>query len=246
MKTFFISVATSVLMMGLLMASLVFLFDVEEQEVIIQSLESRTSEDKPVFNKIKYIKKANQDIWMMNQSHAGLTNDLTKWERLAIVVEDKKASFYQFQAGPLEWSEDLLKKQVSYRVSCFMCHNNGPRAIRPDQQGLSINFYDQTKIFFWNLKIKSYGRIQESEEMSLADQYRKIPFKHRQGLENETLNVKTCLHCHKEEGFLARGKLTRQQAGTIEFLVKNKIMPPAGFSLSLTEQNQINDFVAGF
>jgi hypothetical protein len=82
--------------------------------------------------------------------------------------------------------------------------------------------------------------------MSLADQRREVPFKHRQGLENETLNVKTCLHCHKEVGFLARGKLTRQQAGTIEFLVKNKIMPPAGFSLSQAEQNKINDFVAGF
>lgn len=246
MKTFFISVATSVLMMGLLMASLIFLFDVDEQEVIIQSLESRTTEDKPVYNKIKFIKSGAKNIWMMNQSHAGLTKDLTKWERLAIVVENNKASFYQFEAGPLEWSEDLLKKQVDYRVSCFMCHNNGPRAIRPDQQGLNISFYDQTKIFFWNLKIKSYGRIQESEEMSLADQSREIPFKHRQGLENETLNVKTCLHCHKEEGFLARGKLTRQQAGTIEFLVKNKIMPPAGFSLSKEEQIQINDFVSGF
>jgi hypothetical protein len=154
MKTFFISVATSVLMMGLLMAGLIFLFHVDEQEVIIQSLESRTTEGKPVYNKIKFIKSEAKNIWMMNQSHAGLTKDLTKWERLAIVVENNKASFYQFEAGPLEWSEDLLKKQVDYRVSCFMCHNNGPRAIRPDQQGLNISFYDQTKIFFWNLKNK--------------------------------------------------------------------------------------------
>lgn len=246
MKTFFISVATSVLMLGLLMAGLIFLFDVNETEVVIQSLESRTTLGQPVYNKIKFIKSGAKNIWMMNQSHAGLTTDSSQWERLAIVVENNKASFYQFEAGALEWSEDLLKKQVSYRVSCFMCHNNGPRAIRPDGQGLKVSFYDQVKIFFWNLKIKSYGRIQESEEMSLADQNREIPFKHRQSLENETLNVKTCLHCHKEEGFLSRGKLTRQQAGTIEFLVKNNIMPPAGFSLSQAEQNQINDFVAGF
>ena len=246
MKTFFISVATSVLMLGLLMASLVFLFDVDEQEITIQSLESRTTENKPVYNKIKFIKSGSKKIWMMNQSHAGLTNDLSKWERLAIVVENKKASFYQFEAGPLEWSEDLLKKQVSYRVTCFMCHNNGPRAIRPDGDGLKLSYAEQTKIFFWNLKIKSYGRILESDQMKLSDEERKTPFKHRSGLDNETLNVKTCLHCHKEEGFLARGKLTRQQAGTIEFLVKNKLMPPAGFSLSNKEQNQINDFVAGF
>lgn len=246
MKTFFISVATSVLMMGLLMAGLIFLFDVDEQEITIQSLESRTNQDQPVFNKIKYIKKNDKDIWMMNQSHSGFTTDSSKWERLAIVIQNKKASFYQLESGPLEWSEELLKKQVSYRVSCFMCHNNGPRAIRADQQGLKVSVYDQAKIFFWNLKIKSYGRIQESEEMALADQNREIPFKHRKGLENETLNVKTCLHCHKEEGFFARGKLTRQQAGTIEFLVKNKIMPPAGFSLSQEEHNQINDFVSGF
>jgi hypothetical protein len=233
-------------MLGLLIVSLVFLFNVDEQEITIQSLESRTTEEQPVYNKIKFIKSGAKNIWMMNQSHAGLTTDLGKWERLAIVVENNKASFYQFEAGPLEWNEDLLKKQVSYRVSCFMCHNNGPRAIRPDQQNMKISVYDQAKIFFWNLKIKSYGRIHENEEMSLADQNRETPFKHRQGLENETLSVKICLHCHKEEGFLARGRLTRQQAGTIEFLVKNKIMPPTGFSLSQEEQNQINDFVAGF
>jgi hypothetical protein len=246
MKTFIISVATSVLMMGLLIAGLIFLFDVDEQEITIQSLESRTTQDEPVFNKIKYFKNDDKDIWMMNQSHVGMTSDSSKWERLAIVIQNKKASFYQLEAGPLVWSEDLLKKQVSYRVSCFMCHNNGPRAIRPDQQGLKVSFYDQAKIFFWNLKIKSYGRIKASDEMTQADQTREIPFKHKQHFENETLNVKTCLHCHKEEGFLARGKLTRQQAGTIEFLVKNKIMPPAGFYLSEEEQNQISDFVAGF
>ena len=246
MKTFFISVATSVVMMGLLMAGLVFLFDVDEQEVLIQSLESRTTEDKPVYNKIKFIKQGNKNIWMMNQSHAGLRGDLSKWERLAIVVENNKASFYQFESGPLDWSEDLLKKQVSYRVSCFMCHNNGPRGIRPDTEGLDVSATDQVKIFFWNLKIKSYGRILESEEMKSADQRRAIRFKHRSDLDTETLNVKTCLHCHKEDGFFARGQLTRQQAGTIDFLVKNKLMPPTGFSLSKQEQNQIQDFVSGF
>jgi hypothetical protein len=82
--------------------------------------------------------------------------------------------------------------------------------------------------------------------MKKADQQREVPFRHRQSFENETLNVKTCLLCHKDDGFLARGRLTRQQAGTINFLVENNLMPPPGFLLSAQEKNQIQDFVHGF
>lgn len=246
MKTFFISVVTSLLILGLFFASLVFLFDVDQQEILIQSLESKTNQNLPVFNKIKFIKAGPQDIWMMNQSHEGLNDDSSKWERLAIIVENKKVSFYQFKSGPLVWNEDLLKQQVSYRASCFMCHNNGPRAIRPDTPNLKLSLYDRTKIFFWNVKIKSYGRLTENPDMQKGDQQREVPFKHRQSFENETLSVKTCLLCHKNEGFLARGRLSRQQAGTINFLVENNLMPPPGFSLSDEEKTQIQDFTLGF
>ena len=182
----------------------------------------------------------------MNQSHFGLNAEKNKWERLAIVIEDKKASFYQIEPGPLEWSEDLIKKQVTYRATCFMCHNNGPRAIRPDYDKLNISWADRVKILFWNLKIKSYGRILPSEEMLQADQNRKVPFRHPSDLDNQELKVATCIKCHNDNGLIARGFLKRQQAGTIEFMIEHKIMPPPGFSISEKELRQVKDFVAGF
>ena len=228
---------------GLLLAGLLAFSD---EEIIIQSMESRTTENKPVYNKIKHIKDGAKEIWMMNQSHFGPTPANEKWERLAIVIENKKVSYYQIEAGPLEWSEDLLKKQVNYRATCFMCHNNGPRAIRPAQDGLMVNWPNRTKIFFWNLKIKSYGRLTVSEEMLEADLKRETPFKHNSELDNQELKVAACVKCHNEDGLFARGFLKRQQAGTIEFMLENKLMPPLGFSLAPKEERQVLDFVAGF
>jgi hypothetical protein len=228
---------------GLLLAVLLVLAD---DEILIQSQESRTNENQPVFNKIKYIKKENKDIWMMNKSHFGKNPSDNKWERLAIVIENKKASFYQIEPGPLEWSEDLLQKQVSYRATCFACHNNGPRAIRANTAEMNINWANQVKIFFWNLKIKSYGRIYASEEMAQADQSRETPFRHASDYDNQELKTATCVKCHNEDGFFARGFLKRQQAGTIEFMIENKLMPPPGISLPPKEEQQILDFIAGF
>jgi hypothetical protein len=241
-KNIILAAISFFLMTGLLLAGL-FL---SSNEILIQSLESRTLEDQPVYNKIKWIKNATRDIWMMNQSHHGLNPSVEKWERLAIVVENQKVSFYQFKAGPLVWSDDLIQQQVQYRASCFQCHTNGPRAIRPDQKGLKLSWSDQTKIFFWNLKMKSYGRLTENSQQAEIDKNLEVPFRHRTDLDNETLEVVTCLKCHKEKGFISRGKLTRQNTGAIEFMVKSGLMPPFGFSLSDNERHQIDDFIKGF
>lgn len=248
MKKNTILIAISFMMAtGLLIAGLlIFMNFFADTEILIQSQESRTLEGKPVFNKISYQRKDGKDIWMMNQSHFGVNPAENKWERLAIVIENKKASFYQVKPGPLEWSEDLIKMQVSYRATCFTCHNNGPRAIRPQADGINISWPNKFKIFFWNLKIKSYGRILPSEEMASADQRRATPFRHNSDLDNQELKVAACIRCHNDEGLFARGFLKRQQAGTIEFMIVNKLMPPPGFSLPASEQRKVLDFIAGF
>lgn len=231
----------TLILLVLLFSVPTYLLATDQQEVLIQSLESRTSQNEAVYNKIKYIRQNDREIWMMNQSHAGLVADETKWERLAIIIQNNQVSFYQIEAGPLEWSDELLKKQVPYRATCFACHNNGPRAIRPDQEGVKLSFIDQTRIFFWNIRIKLYGHLSESSEMKMLDPSRQVPFKHRNEFDLQTLEAETCLKCHNEN---KRGRLTRQQSGTIEFMVKRGFMPPFG-SLNEKELKAINRFVRG-
>ncbi len=218
------------------------LLKIQNTEILIQSLESRTDLNTPVYNKIKYIQAGAKEVWMMNQSHFGLAAEFEKWERIAIVVENKEVNFYQIKPGPLEWSDDLINQQVAYRATCFMCHTNGPRVIRPDFENYKISWQDRIKIFFMNKKIKSYGRLTESKEMLMADQTREVPFKHKSVLDNQQLNIKTCVQCHNEK---MRGSLTRQNSGVIEFMVKNKLMPPRGRDLSSKESKQIEYFVQG-
>ena len=241
MRKYITSLVISILVAGLAVSGLLLFSD---DEILIQSLESRTLEDKPVYNKIKLVRQQGREIWMMNQSHNGI--ETAKWERLAIVVEDGRASFYQFSGGELDWDESLLKRQTTYRVSCFMCHSNGPRAVRPDYENHNVGLVNKVKIFFWNLKIKSYGRIVENDNQKNLDAGLKVPFRHRSAFDNETIQVKTCQKCHNENSFFGRGELTRQNALTIEFMVKNNKMPPEGFSLSEYEKTQIKEFVGGF
>jgi hypothetical protein len=105
--------------------------------ILIESEESKTKELTSVFNQIKWTTTPKRDIWMMNQSHYGTHASNARWERLAIVVDKTKspptARFYQLDPGPLVWSDDLPNHRSPFRVSCFNCHSNGPRAIRPLQ-----------------------------------------------------------------------------------------------------------------
>ena len=238
-------VSTGGLFSVLLMTAFV-VYKTDSNGILIESFESKTKEDKPVFNKIKYIKDGERDIWMMNQSHSGLTEDQSQWERLAIVVENHEVSFYQIESGPLEWSEDLKNRQTPYRVSCFMCHSNGPRTIRPADGDVALSWSERVRLLFWNTKIKFYGRLHESAEMKEADLKREIPFRHRGPLDDEPLNIQPCMQCHQDSGFFARGVLTRQNRGTIQFMVQKKIMPPPGFSMTSQEEKQLNRFLRGF
>ncbi len=235
----------SVCLMGLL----VFVVS-EDQEVLIESQESKTTLGGPVFNKIKSFQFGDKDVWMMNQSHHGSNAGEAAWDRLAIVVDrtqsPKIARFYQFEPGPLQWSEDL--KEKPFKVSCFICHNNGPRVIRPnyDSPYDPTSIKDRLKISFWNLRIKLYGRVVASPHHDERDKSQLPPFRFRSSYENELLQVATCIKCHKESGFLARGPLSRQQGPTIKFMMETGQMPPLGFRMSAQEKQELELFLEGF
>ncbi len=187
---------------------------------------------------------------MMNQSHHGPQAPAEQWDRLAIVVDkstqSQTARFYQLQPGKLEWQENL--PQTSFRVSCFMCHSNGPRALRPvDEKGpASLSWNDKAKIFWWNLKIKTYGRIQPDPAHDQEDRGRAVPFRRQGAYENEELQVATCIRCHRETGWLARGALRRQNFMSIRFMTESGAMPPPGFSMSEGERRKLKLFLDGF
>ncbi|XGC81904.1 hypothetical protein ACES2L_05340 [Bdellovibrio bacteriovorus] len=224
----------------------------DSQAITIQSEESKTAAITPVFNKITWQWGMDQDVWMMNQSHHGPDADSSQWERLAIVIDKTKtpkvARFYQLQPGDLIWNENLIGKRVEYRASCFICHNNGPRAIRPvvDSQNAKLSWAERIKIQAWNLRIKSYGRIVHDPIHDAEDIKLVVPFSYQSAEDNGLLKVPTCTKCHSENGIFARGFLRRQQIGTIRALIQRGHMPPLGFSLDQKEKRQLEDFIRGF
>ncbi|MNK86943.1 hypothetical protein D3C87_1068680 [compost metagenome] len=229
-----------------------FLLATDSQSVFIESAESKNLELKSVFNEIRWIPGIKQDVWMMNQSHFGRHLQVSQWERLAIVIDKTQsppvAKYYQLAAGPLVWEESLLQKQTPYRASCFICHNNGPRALRPvsESQEASLSFRDRAKIQFWNWRIKTYGRIHYDRGHDETDKTLEVPFSFHTPEDQDELKVKTCVICHKEQGLFARGALVRQQTGTIKSMVARGEMPPPGFDLSELEKRELQNFLKGF
>lgn len=217
----------------------------DDQAVLFQSQESKGLGDSPVLNQVRYFNLPQKEVWMMGQKHQG-----EEWQRLAIVVSDvagkKTAQFFQLAPGPLEWQENLPKKE--YRVSCFMCHPNGPRVIRPESHSTlaPLGVKERAKIFLWNLKIKSYGRVEAHPQHAQEAASIATPFRHSGKRSNEKLKVKTCLWCHQEEGWFKRGELTRQNALTIEWMVSTGQMPPLGMKLSAVEKKELERFLMGF
>ncbi len=214
----------------------------DETPILIQSLESKTIEGHPVFNRIQLQSTSSQDIWIMQQSHSGLKASTNNWDRLAILVDKTKfpktAKFMQLEPGSMEIES---AREVPYKVSCYLCHANGPRALRPDFTSslAKISVWDRGRIWMWNLKIKTYGRIEASDSLKREGK----PFRYPQAWLNEKLRVKTCERCHNDEGLFARGSLTRQNFMTIRFLVDSGQMPPVGFTLSDGEREEIAHFL---
>lgn len=213
----------------------------ENSSIVFESEESRTLTGGAIYNEIKWFKQGSKDIWMMNQAQHGLGNEQ---DRLAIIVENSftpaRVKFFQLAPGELKWTGN--EKVIGYKVPCYICHSNGPRAIRPVLNSLKtpVGWKNQVKIFLWNLKIKSYKNLKEHDDQKRSS------FKRHGGFANERLKVATCTNCHKEKGLLARGFLTRQHKITIEHMLNKGHMPPIGFNLSDTEKAQIQRFLKGF
>ncbi len=197
--------------------------------ILFQSAESQTIEGGPVFNEIQWSWKNGKEVWSMRQSHGGKNLSPEKWDKLSIVM-DKKATFIQMSPES--------EKKIEYKVSCFMCHPNGPRVIRPAEGSLTLT--ENLKVKMLNLRIKLYGRV-ESEGKTIGA----TPFRHEGKISNSPLKLPRCTSCHKEEGLFARGTLTRQNSLTINYMVKSAHMPPFG-ELTPKEQQYLENFMEGF
>lgn len=228
---------TAMLTAVILLGGMIAIYHFLQRPITFASAESRTSNNGIVYNEISWQWKDGKDIWIMRQSHNGPHFQKDKWDKLAIVVQDKKTRFYQIEPGNNEFTG--LEKELPFKVSCFMCHSNGPRAIRP----MNPTFSENVQAQLLNLRIKLYGKLEDlnTSENQVGD----VPFRHPGKISNAHLDLPSCTKCHQDQGFFARGFLTRQNAVTVDFMVKNAHMPPIG-SLSVKERNYLKNFMDGF
>lgn len=241
-----------VLLIGIVLLVLISsaLFVGMDQPIIFESLESQTLSGGKVFNKITFNPGFSKDIWLMQQSHFGKNIEPSKWDRLAIVVEkngsQKTAKFYQLKSEIDNPEESFEKQKISYKVACFICHSNGPRLIRPNFENSHLSLTDRFKIGLMNFRIKSYGPIYDNEDQKKEDLKSKTPFRYQTEVDNEILNIKSCVKCHNDKNFFGRGYLRRQNLLSIQFMLKNKSMPPSGHIISKKDSVKLELFLKGF
>ncbi len=222
---------------GLLVLGLIVIFWIMSQPVEFESLESKTETGLPVYNRIQYYAGITKDIWVMQQHHVTAsvpTPAHEKWDKVAIVVEkwSGKATFYQLAPGDNVFDEKTLKQPL--KVRCFACHSNGPRAIRPNETSpmFAIGPFAKAQLVFLNARIKSYGHL-ESKSGSPGD----APFRSPLKVMSRSINLKSCNRCHSENGI--RAPLLYEHLGTIDFMVKSKLMPPWPFEISARDKKAI-------
>jgi mono/diheme cytochrome c family protein len=209
--------------------------------VLIESRESKTASGHPVYNKISYVSGEYEDVWTMRQSHQGLSMPADKWDEIRITVDKSQrpylARFQQIQDG----------QEVEFKASCFTCHANGPRSIRPnyDSKDVNVDLIDRAKVVLMNLRMKAYGRVEVAlENYKLRGEFREQPFKFFGKADMAPVQIKTCTLCHNSNGVLGRSVLQRQHAGTIRHLVGTGQMPPWPFTLSEAEKKELEDFLS--
>ena len=225
----------SIFIAAILLGGMVAIYQFMKRPLTFASAESRTSENAVVYNEITWQHKDGKDIWIMRQSHQGPKVHKEKWDRLAIVVDGNTNRFYQIEPGKNKFSG----KEVPFSVSCFMCHPNGPRAIRP----LDANWIEKVQAGLLNLRIKLYGK--QVNINTNKNQVGDVPFRHPGKISNTPLTMPACMKCHQDEGWFSRGYLTRQNSITMEFMVRQEHMPPIG-TLSEKERNYLKNFMDGF
>lgn len=189
------------------------------------SEESRTDTGTVVWNKVSFSREEESDVWKMRQSHFGPDHPMKDWDELKIVVKGKKVEFFQLKNN----------REIPFKISCFQCHSNGPRVIRPDSTN-QLSSLEKAQITLMNLRIKSYG---------VLEAVNKPMFRREDKMSNAVLELPQCIRCHNQDGWFSRNYLTRQNAPTISFMVNKEHMPPIG-DLSAKEKKYIVDFVNGF
>ena len=235
-------------------AFLFLLYQQIPQTVTFKSWESKGPSGGEVYNEITYYKEGKKDIWIMRQSHNGIDREKKTWDKIALIVENKKVNFYQLKPG-----ENNLNQfqKIPLKVDCLNCHANGPRLIRPAPD-FSLSLFEQLKIIGWNYQIRSVGNITSFPDKKFKELYssrlsfsiRKTQYYEwytRRGLlEKQSakgLSLSACVKCHSDQG--PRGLLSKKQVNSIQFLVENKLMPPRHL-LNSQELLEIKKFVAGF
>lgn len=192
--------------------------------IFIESLESRSIDGKPVINAINYSSKDGIETWTMKQNH----HDGKEWDDLKIIVntnyEPATAEYFQYKNGV----------EQEFRVSCFTCHANGPRLIRPNfkSREAKLSLYERGVISYWNLKIKHSGNIETPQDVTLLDQFRKVPLKYEGRFDNKVIELESCNLCHGENSLMGRSAIEAQHQGTAKYLIESGEMPPLFFKIS--------------
>ncbi|MCB0394572.1 MAG: hypothetical protein KDD25_08430 [Bdellovibrionales bacterium] len=229
------------LLLALSFAGLTFFAWLDHSPIFFESLESKTVKGDPVFNRIQLQTDNGKDVWLMEQSHIGPNPQNLDWDKIAIVVKENRnggaAEFLQLMPGDEPISLGL--KSIGLKASCFMCHSNGPRAIRPNynSNAVRVSVWNKIRITIWNLKIKSYGPMRSHA----IDSSRK-PFRYEHSGANQVLTVTSCTKCHNSQSRFGRGELTKQNFQSIRFMVENNFMPPLGFSLPVSDRKKLMEF----
>jgi hypothetical protein len=235
---------TKILLMTLPVGGVIFfsLTTILARPVLFESIESKTIEDHNVYNQVTFESGNNQDTWKMKQSHQGRSYPLKQWDQLMIKVDKTsrpyKVSYHQLQNG----------KEVEFKVTCYFCHSNGPRAIRANFNSIQapVDVQGKLAIGLMNLKIKTYGKMEIlKENLKIGSKERLTPLKYFGKNELAPLKISSCSMCHNET-FWGRGTLTRQQALPIKHLIEEGEMPPWPLSLSNSEKKQISEYLKGF
>jgi hypothetical protein len=209
-----------------------FYIENTNSEILIESIESKTSAGKKIFNKIKLTSTSTKDVWEMKQNYSKLHGS---WDQLKIEVDKTskpfKASYFQYKDGV----------ESNYRVACYKCHANGPRAIRANYKSKLVEntYLEKLKITLWNLKIKHYGEIETPQDIKLKTKYRKVPLKYIGRKDMKVIASKTCDLCHGDQSYMGRKQLVYQQKTTIKHLILNGEMSPWPLSLSAIEKEEL-------
>ncbi len=190
------------------------------------SLESKDPRDVHMKNKVLFKPGFKRDVWYMWQ---GLQDDSSPLDLLAIVVENKTATFFQLDPNKSNVNTGKLVP-VPYRASCMSCHSNGPRAMRPKKvvaRGMQATFYRLT-VALLNIRIKLYGSLENKpyakDKKTIASFH---PLKPSQVY---ALDLESCIKCHAKGGI--RAPLTNEQWWTARHLVSTGSMPPWPYQIS--------------